>query len=71
MYIYIYMNIIYIYTHNIYIYIYVLEALSPFSRMPGSGSEARDFCRPAERIIRSVFKISKLFLRPRPWQFEI
>ena len=23
------------------------------------------------RAIRSVFKISNLFLRPRPWQFEI
>ena len=23
------------------------------------------------RSVRSVFKISKLFLRPRPWQFEV
>ena len=27
--------------------------------------------RTRKGVIRSVFKISKLFLRPRPWQFEI
>ena len=67
-YIYIY---IYMYMH-IYIYIYI----APRARSGmAPGGAANPFSFNVDAIVthhvRSVFKCSCLFLRPRPWQFEI
>ena len=53
----------YYYHIYIYIYIYIYSFPSPLS-VPCR-------CQGTQLCLRSVFKISCLFLRPRPWQFEI
>ena len=82
MYTYIYIYILYIY-RCIYIYIYISIYLSIYLyiyiyiyihiRERACGPEGADDCGGGRRgeEIRSVFNISSLFLRPRPWQFEI
>ena len=66
MYIYIYI-VLYI---SIYIYIYHLSRLSSIHLTvdPDSPKVFEGTCGHIR--VRSVFKISCLFLRPRPWQFE-
>ena len=77
-YIYIYICIyIYIYIHT-YTYIYIYIYTHTFDNSCFVQAEAKDrnatSRSPQVRYdgrIRSVFKISCLFLRPRLWQFEI
>ena len=45
--------------------------VSLFWLAEGALIDSRLVVAPAEVRLRSVFKISCLFLRPRPWQFEI
>ena len=67
---------IYIYIHTYaYLYTYIKTTRD---RNP-AGDEARGGRRGPDKmivvvvvvVVRSVFEISNLFLRPRPWQFEI
>ena len=67
--IYIYTHIciyIYIYTHIAYIYIYIYTLESRLTNPPSPHLASFKSYAP-----RSVFEFSCLFLRPRPWQFEI
>ena len=48
--------------------IVVITKASRSATCPGPGQPS---ARPTSLEVRSVFKISCLFLRPRPWQFEI
>ena len=69
-YIYIYMYLSLSISLSLYIYIYTYHScyssLLTVSEPPWTSPI---LSRPAP--VRSVFKISNLFLRPRPWQFEI
>ena len=66
-YIYIYIYIcIYVYIY-IYIYIYIHTHTGIYIHYKYTPILAR----VATFTVRSVFKKSCLFLRPRPWQFEI
>ena len=72
-YIYIYITYIYIYMYvcmytYIYIYIHTCIGRRDAVQFPG---QAADPGPGAQTNLRSVFKISCLFLRPRSWQFEI
>ena len=72
MYIYIYVYVyiyIYIYTY-IYIHTYIHTCIRELRGSQGAGA-ARDDWLDHAVLLRSVFKISCLFLRPRLWQFEI
>ena len=57
----------YIYMY-IYIYIYIYIYTHTYIHIGPTDKAARHGRR---HLLRSVFEISNLFLRPRPWQFEI
>ena len=50
--------------------IVVIIIIGQVPRLP-AGRPAEAAPEAAPDTIRSVFKMSCLFLRPRPWQFEI
>ena len=43
----------------------------PAAVRPDAPLRRQESPRGQSTILRSVFKISNVFLRPRPWQFEI
>ena len=60
----------------IYIYIYIQPSIDKYisfreARRRSLGPYAVTCAVVLVVVVRSVFKISCLFLRPRPWQFEI
>ena len=59
----------------VYIYIYIYTHISfhkiTYMLLSCGASQLRDLAATRRKVLRSVFEMLCLFLRPRPWQFEI